>query len=111
MKAERIPAVRDCSLIAMFVKKSALFVLLILVAGIAAAQSQPNLENGFKHWGSYDFHNIDTVNTMNGNWMLNAPLLPAYPQRGSLSSQVLLYGSSKTLAGAVQARHTNTNWP
>ena len=73
-----------------------LLVLLSLVA-VARAQMPPNLENGFKNWGSYDSTKLDTVNTLNGNQMLHAPLLPNYPQRGgSLTMQSLLYQTSKT---------------
>ena len=75
MKSQHVPAVSRYSFV-VIINKSILLALVILAASMSLAQSQPNLENGFKHWGSYDFHNIDTVNTMNGNWMLNAPLLP-----------------------------------
>ena len=35
---------------------------------------------------------LDTVNLLNGNLMLHAPLLPNYPQRGgSLTMQGFLY--------------------
>jgi RHS repeat-associated protein len=61
------------------------------------AQMPPNLENGFKHWGSYDSGSLDTVNNLNGNQMLHAPLLPNYPQRGGkLTMQSFLYQSSKS---------------
>ena len=63
---------------------------------LATAQTQPNLENGFKHYGSYDFHGVDTVNTMNGNLMLHTSLLPDYPQRGKLAPHYNLYVTSKT---------------
>jgi RHS repeat-associated protein len=61
------------------------------------AQMPPNLENGFKHWGSYDGGSLDTVNNLNGNQMLHAPLLPNYPQRGGkLTMQSFLYQTSKS---------------
>ncbi len=69
------------------------FVLLCQLAGWA--QSSPNLENGFKNFGSYDSSHLDTVNLMNGNLMLHVPVLPAYPQRGNFSPQYSLYVSSK----------------
>ena len=31
------------------------------------AQTQPNLENGFKPYGSHDGSNLDTVTLTNGN--------------------------------------------
>jgi len=49
------------------------------------AQIQPHFENGFKPYGSYDGTHLDSINLMNGNLMLHAPLLPDYPQRGKLS--------------------------
>src|ERR1051325_8001988 len=61
-----------------------------------SAQKAPDLENGFKNYGSYDGSHLDTVNLMNGNLMLHAPLLPNYPQRGSLSLQPMLTFNSKT---------------
>ncbi|MBZ5524411.1 MAG: hypothetical protein LAP21_19410 [Acidobacteriia bacterium] len=73
---------------------SAVACFLFPVAGIA--QTGPDLENGFKHWGSYDSSHIDTVNLQNGNLMLHAPLLPGYPQRGKLSVQDVLSFTSKT---------------
>jgi RHS repeat-associated protein len=70
--------------------------LLITVGSVgAAAQTAPNLENGFKRYGSYDGSNLDTVNTMNGNLMLHASLLPDYPQRGKIAPHYNLYVSSK----------------
>ena len=69
--------------------------MMLAATTLAVAQTQPNLENGFKHYGTYDFHGVDSVNTMNGNLMLHAPLLPGYPQRGGLHPQDILYLSSK----------------
>ena len=78
--------------------KLLILVLAIILAGsvCALAQMPPNLENGFKHWGSYDGGSLDTVNNLNGNQMLHAPLLPNYPQRGGgLTLQTSLYQTSK----------------
>ncbi|HSM87367.1 MAG TPA: hypothetical protein VLT16_14520, partial [Candidatus Limnocylindrales bacterium] len=61
----------------------------------ASAQQAPNLENGFKDYGSYDGGHLDTVNLMNGNLMLHVPLLPVYAQRGSFAPQYSLYMTSK----------------
>src|SRR5258708_21694490 len=69
---------------------------IILVGNISAmAQTAPNFENGFKPWGSYDGSRLDTVNLMNGNVMLHAPLIPSIPQRGALGLSNTLYASSK----------------
>src|SRR5436305_14903339 len=86
------------SSLSVFIRRFVLFVCVILAATTAVlAQTQPNLENGVKHYGSYDFHGLDTVNTMNGNLMLHAPvpLLPGPPQRGGRHPQTVLYTSSK----------------
>ena len=72
-------------------------VLAIILAGSGSffGQTAPNLENGFKAYGSYDGSHLDTVNLMNGNLMLHVPVLPAYPQRGSFAPQYSLYMTSK----------------
>jgi YD repeat-containing protein len=44
---------------------------------------------------SYDGSRLDTVNLMNGNLMLHAPLVPDTPQRGALSLGQILYATSK----------------
>src|SRR5947209_20522403 len=59
------------------------------------AQTQPNLENGFKPYGSHDGSNLDTVNLTNGNWMLHAALLPEILQRGASATGYALYARSK----------------
>src|SRR5258707_13843707 len=75
--------------------------LLLLAAFITGtsnflfSQSGPNLENGWKPFGSYDGSHLDTVNVMNGNLMLHAPLIPDPPQRGSLKLSHTLFVSSK----------------
>src|SRR5258708_2133739 len=92
--------------------KVKLFKLWVLVAIILAgsvcamAQTAPDLENGFKHWGSYDGSHLDTVNLQNGNLMLHAPLLPNYPQRGKFGLSDLLSFNAKTwqvLCGSIYA--------
>jgi hypothetical protein len=64
-------------------------------AVLAYGQKAPDLENGFKSYGSYDGSHLDTVNLMNGNLTLHASLLPDYPQRGKLSAQPVLVFNSK----------------
>src|SRR5882762_5513251 len=78
------------------------FKLWMLVAVILAgsvsvfAQTTPDLENGFKYYGSYDGSHLDTVNLMNGNLMLHLPLVPEFPQRGNkLDLKYLVYLTSK----------------
>ncbi len=91
--------------------KLALISAIILAGSVCAlAQMPPNLENGFKHWGSYDGGSLDTVNNLNGNQMLHAPLLPNYPQRGGLTLQSFLYQTSKTWQVAGQTNLDGTTY-
>ncbi|HET9283984.1 MAG TPA: RHS repeat-associated core domain-containing protein [Candidatus Angelobacter sp.] len=53
-----------------------------LSTALALGQTAPNLENGFKSFGSYGGSNIDTVNLENGGVMLHISSF-SYPQRGS----------------------------
>lgn len=75
-----------------------IFYVFAFISFITASRSQtsPNLENGWKPYGSYEGSHLDTVNLMNGNVMLHAPLTPDYPQRGRLTQSFALYVSSKT---------------
>src|SRR5713101_6402650 len=57
-------------------------------------QTQPNLENGFKPYGSYDGTHLDTVNLMNGNLQVHIPLPPSYPQRGGRIGRVFQFQSA-----------------
>jgi RHS repeat-associated protein len=72
-------------------------------------QMQPNLENGFKRYGSYDGSHLDTVNLQNGNLMLHAPLLPDYAQRGKIGLQDLLVFNSKSWQVLCQQAPNSTD--
>ena len=75
-----------------------LFVAAVILTAVVSAHAQtaPDLENGFKAYGSYDGSNLDTVNVENGNLMLHIPLPSTYPQRGGrLTPKSLLTVSSK----------------
>src|ERR1051326_7855986 len=77
-------------------KLSLLLLCILISATSAVAQTQPNLENGYTAYGSYDGSNIDTVNLQNGNLMLHIPMPFSYPQRGGrLTSTNVLSMSSK----------------
>lgn len=78
-------------------KSKLLVAFFIIVAAVStlSGQTQPNLENGWKPYGSYDGSHLDTVNLMNGNLMLHAALTPDTPQRGSLHVSNALYATSK----------------
>jgi hypothetical protein len=80
-----------------FARLLQLFAIVFTFSNLLSAQTAPNLENGFKPYGSYDGSHLDTVSLLNGNLMLHAPLLPNYPQRGGrLAMQSFLYQTSKT---------------
>jgi hypothetical protein len=66
-----------------------------IFSNLILAQAAPNLENGFKNYGSYDGSHLDTVNVMNGNLMMHIPVLPVYGQRGEFAPQYSLYLTSK----------------
>jgi RHS repeat-associated protein len=68
---------------------------MFVFSNLLLAQTAPNLENGWKPYGSYDGTRLDTVNLMNGNLMLHAPVIPDLPQRGALSITNTLFVSSK----------------
>jgi RHS repeat-associated protein len=64
---------------------------------VPLGQVQPNIENGFKSYGSYDSSTIDTVNLGNGGLTLHIPLPFSYPQRGgSLTPSYFLVSTSKS---------------
>ena len=56
---------------------------------------QPNLDNGFKNYGSVQGSNIDSVELRVGNWMLHAPLMSDVGQRGDLTPHYFLSVNSK----------------
>ncbi len=63
------------------------------------AQSAPNLENGFKPYGSYDGSNLDSVNLMDSNLLMHVSLDPHAAQRGKLGPELLLYLTSQNWTG------------
>jgi len=73
-----------------------LFLFSLLLVIRADAQTQPNIENGFKAYGSYDVSKIDTVNLSNGGLTIHIPLPFSYPQRGGkLDDSYFLVSNSK----------------
>src|SRR5437588_3878759 len=69
--------------------------IIIIFSNLLPGQTAPNLENGWKPFGSYDGTHLDTVNLMNGNVTLHLPLVPDSPQRGALKvSSTMYFGSS-----------------
>ena len=58
--------------------------LLLSIAILATGQSDANLEQGIKAFGSYQGSEIDSVGLSNGNLILHIPLF-SLPQRGKVS--------------------------
>ena len=76
-------------------KLAVLLTIIFVTGGLLLGQSAPNVENGFKAFGSYQSGDLDTVNLQTGNLMFHVPVL-SYPQRGGkISVNFLLQGSSK----------------
>jgi RHS repeat-associated protein len=82
--------------------------IFFFVSAMLCAQTAPNVENGWKPYGSYDGSHLDTLNLMNGNLMLHLPLLPGIPQRGSLALDHTVYLSSKDWQVACMQEDTST---
>jgi len=68
-------------------RTSALFLHFLLIycfsGCIASAQATPDVDQGFRPYGSYEGGDIDTVNLSNGNLTLHIPVL-SYPQLGKV---------------------------
>jgi YD repeat-containing protein len=79
-----------------FAKLLCVSAFICIFSTLILAQAGPNLENGFKNYGSYDGSHLDTVNLMNGNLMLHIPVLPAFAERGEFAPQYSLYVTSKS---------------
>jgi hypothetical protein len=67
--------------------------IIFVTGALLWGQSAPNLENGFKSFGSYQSGNLDTVNLQTGNLVIPVPVF-SYPQRGSVKVSNALYISS-----------------
>jgi len=83
------------------------FTLFLFIAFPLSSQTQPNIENGLKPFGSYDSGNIETINTLNGNLMIHIPLPFTYPQRGNVQPENELTLSSK--AWHVDCQYDSTD--
>jgi len=59
--------------------------LSFVFCSVASAQTNPNLEIGFKPFGAYDDTSFDSVNVDNGNLELHIPLFD-YPFAALLSA-------------------------
>ncbi|HEV3038047.1 MAG TPA: RHS repeat-associated core domain-containing protein [Candidatus Angelobacter sp.] len=74
-----------------------LFFLACIFAVPAFPQTQPNVEKGFKPYGSFEGGNLDSVNLQNGNVVLHVPMPFSYPQRSDkLAPKTVLTLNSKS---------------
>ena len=71
-----------------------LFVLILFVPVMVAGQGSTPAR-GFQPGGSYALSDIETINTNNGNLILNVALGKLAPGRGGLSGQLNLHYDSK----------------
>ena len=76
------------------IRKRSFAIALCILGGAMTcpAQTNPNLENGIRPFGSYDGSDIDQVNLQTGGLSLRIPLF-SYPERGDQRvSVVLMFG-------------------
>ena len=77
------------------------FILILFLPGLVLGQgSTPS--RGFQPGGSYALSDIETVNTSNGNLMLNLALGKLAPGRGGISGQLILHYDSKLYDSRLQ---------
>jgi YD repeat-containing protein len=82
----------------------------LLFAGFAYSQENPNLEAGFKPYGSYHGTAVDTVDMMNGNVTIHIPFPASYPQRGVLHSDMVLILHGKGWQTAPNSQTGGSYW-
>lgn len=87
MKAERASTIQ--------LLLSSLSIILLLCCTNASAQDQKAPDRGFTPGGSYALGDIETINTTNGNLMLNIPVAALPPGRGGLAAKISLFYNSK----------------
>ncbi len=76
----------------------ALCPVVLMLAGttsLAQAQQVPTTARGFQPAGSYALSDLETINTVNGNMILNFPLGKLAPGRGGLSAGINVNYNSK----------------
>ncbi|HEY0324117.1 MAG TPA: RHS repeat-associated core domain-containing protein [Pyrinomonadaceae bacterium] len=83
---------------------SFLIVLLLFSSASIQAQEQKTPDRGFMPSGSYALGDIETVNTTNGNLMLNLPVAALPPGRGGLAARISLFYNSKLFDPHTQYR-------
>jgi hypothetical protein len=79
----------------------------LLSVGLAAySQTNPNLEQGFQPFGTYDQSSFDSISATSHNLIVNIPLFN-YPQRGALDEQLKIYYTNKNYI--VKVNCTNSD--
>jgi len=90
-----------------------LAVLLAFCGATALAQTNPNIENGLKPFGSYDGSDVDSVDLWAGGLTVHIPLF-SYPQRGTLKSESVMALNSKIFKVFQNCNHLtgvcNDSW-
>ncbi|MEQ1923344.1 MAG: hypothetical protein ABL952_12630, partial [Pyrinomonadaceae bacterium] len=76
-------------------KASKLFLILLLAAGVAVAQQGVNPDRGAKVGNAYAMGDFETINTTNGNLMLNFPVGSLPGGRGAIGGGISLVYNSK----------------
>src|SRR5215213_11514738 len=77
-----------------------LFLIVTLYSAVLGQGSTP--QRGFQPGASYALSDIETINTTNGNLMLNLPLGKLPAGRGGLSGQLNLHYDSKLYDSRTQ---------
>jgi RHS repeat-associated protein len=86
--------------------RTLLTTVLVFAAVAASSQTNPNLEQGFKPFGTYDEGSFDSVSMTNHNLIVQIPLFD-YPQRGALHTPLKLLINNKNYI--VKVNCTNSN--
>ncbi len=76
-------------------KRFALAVVCLALANAVVAQKPPEIELGFKANRVYDFSQVDSVNSFNGNVVIDIPIGMKYPVSSQLSYGLKLVYNSK----------------
>ena len=74
--------------------RQALIALALLICAQFALGQHPNDARGFEAGKVYNFNDVDTVSSFNGNLMVHLPIGPAYMVNGALSYRLGLFYNS-----------------
>jgi len=86
------------------------FLIIYCFAGfVAYGQATPDVDQGFKPYGSYEGGNVDTVNLSNGNLTLHIPIL-SYPQLGKVKLDFALVYNAQPWRQVLENASTNPDY-